>query len=425
MKLSKSFYYIFAFCLSLESFVIDIGVPIAIADIAVFLLILSSILVHQKIIFNWMLVFILVLGIDVFLANMINFYLDENFHFSGFLSNYLRIIAITMIIIFIPSLLKELELESLIKGILFAIKFHCLIVIFDPFVIYPWTFSDGGGVIPGIESNEFLPSDRGRGLWGEPSYFAGYIGLMMCAVIQLERNAKKQITTLIDYTIIFLALLASASVTGVAIGGLIILMNILIHRKEIFKTRSLLRTVGIGLLIIPIMTIALAGSFTYISGKMSEGLAGGSTLQRLVGSSLFTLDIMREKPFLGSGLGADNQNAFKDKHGDAIIFDAIESSSESGAQVLEQSTTTFWATLAAAGGLPSLLIFYLLILGNLLTDKKTFYIGMMVFFLGISEGGAFDVSLWFVIALALSYKYVDQEFKHHEDAGKISQIKKV
>jgi uncharacterized membrane protein YecN with MAPEG domain len=407
-KLSKSFYYLFALCLSFESFVVDFGLPIALTDISVLLLILSSILIHQRIIFNWMLVFILILGIDIFLANMLNYYQDENFHFTGFLSNYLRIVAVTMIVIFLPSLLKEFELELLIKGILFAIKLHCIIVIFDPFVVYPWTFSQGGGVIPGIESNEFLPSDRGRGLWGEPSYFGGYIGLMMCAVIQLERNIKKQITTFIDYSIIFLALLASASVTGVAVGGLIILMNIMIHRKEIFKTRSLLRTIGISFLIIPLMTITLAGSFTYISGKLSAGLAGGSTLQRLVGSSLFTIDVIREKPLLGSGLGADNQNAFKDKHGDSIIFDAIESSDEGGAQVLEQSTTTFWATLVAAGGLPCLLIFYFLILGNLLSDKRTFYVGAMIFFLGISEGGAFDVSLWFVIALALSYKYQEK-----------------
>ena len=125
-----------------------------------------------------MLVFVLILGIDIFLANMLNYYLDENFHLSGFLSNYLRIVAVTMMVIFLPSLLKEFELELLIRGILFAIKLHCLIVIFDPFVIYPWTFSEGGGVIPGIESNEFLPSDRGRGLVGGT--------LLFCRIYRLD-----------------------------------------------------------------------------------------------------------------------------------------------------------------------------------------------------------------------------------------------
>ena len=73
-------------------------------------------------------------------------------------------------------------------------------------------------------------------------------------------------------------------------------------------------------------------------------------LQRLVGSSLFTIDVIREKPLLGSGLGADNQNAFRDKHGEAIIFDAIESSTDSGAQILNnqpQLSGRRWLQLAA------------------------------------------------------------------------------
>ena len=56
-----------------------------------------------------------------------------------------------------------------------------------------------------------------------------------------------------------------------------------------------------------------------------------------------------------------------------------------------------------------LLIFYLLILGNLILDKRTFFVGTMIFFLGISKGGVFDVSLWFVIAVAVSFRYIRED----------------
>ena len=96
--------------------------------------------------------------------------------------------------------------------------------------------------------------------------------------------------------------------------------------------------------------------------------------KRLVGSSLFTIDVIREKPLLGSGLGADNQNAFRDKHGEAIIFDAIESSTDSEhrfwnnqPQLSGRRWLQLWPTL------PTYFLFF--ILGNLLSDKELFMLG--------------------------------------------------
>lgn len=402
-KVSRQFFYnLFALGISFESFVLMLGAPISFTDLTVLSLIIYSIVVNQKVLFNWFLSFVLLLGIYIFVANMINFHIEEDFFLGGFFSNYLRILAIMVIILVTPSALKGLDLKKLAKGILFAIKFHSLIVIFDPLIVYPWTFDDYGLAF-GWESNESLPSERGRGLWAEPSYFAAFIGLMMALVLQFERNIKGRVTSAIDYLIIFLALLASASVTGASIAGLLVIMNMLIHRKKIFQVGSIAKTISIFLAVIVPISILLSASLVFVSDRLAAGLAGGSTLQRLVGSTLFTIDIAKEKPLIGSGLGGKNQQAFLDKYGEPILANALQQAD--GEAVLSQSATTFWAGLSGAGGLPTLFIFYFLILGNLILNRQTFYFGTMIFFIGISKGGVFDVSLWFAIALAISYRY--------------------
>lgn len=406
MKHSQYFYSLLALGISFESFVFMIGVPISVTDITLLLIMFYSLITHKKVLLNWMVFFVFLFGIYIFTANMINFQIEEDFFISGFLSNYIRILALMSIVLIVPSFLKEFELNKLMIGILFALKFHSLIVILDPLIVYPWTFSDYG-LILGTESNEFLPSERGRGLWAEPSFFSAFVGMMMVLVIQYEGNCKEKIASMSDYFIIFLALLASASVTGASVAGLLLIMKAMIHRRELLQSRSIMKVIGLSVIAIPLAIIVLGSSFIFISERLSAGLAGGSTLQRLVGSTLFTMDIIEEKPFIGSGLGGENQQAFLDKYGEPILANTLQQAD--GEAVLSQSATTFWAALSGAGGLPTLFIFYFLILGNLILDKKTFFVGSMIFFLGISKGGVFDVSLWFVIALAISFRYIQKK----------------
>lgn len=405
-KFSQLFYHLFALGISFESFVIMLGAPISVTDITVLFLLSYSLIFHQKILLNWMLFFTLIFGFYIFVANIINMQIEQDFSSEGFFRNYLRVVAVMIMITLIPSLLKEFELKKLLKGILFALKFHGILLIVDPFVIYPWTFSDYG-LILGTETNDVLPAERARGLWMEPSYASAFIGMMMVLVLQYERNTKERIATISDYFILFLALLATASVTGASVAGILIIMNLMVHRKRLFKATSLVKTISLSLIAIPIMVFVLASSFVFITDRLSAGLAGGSTLQRLVGSTLFTLDIMEEKPLLGSGLGGKNQQAFLDKYGEPLLATTLQQAD--GEAVLSQSATTFWAALSGAGGLPTLLIFYLLILGNLILDKRTFFVGTMIFFLGISKGGVFDVSLWFIIAAAVSFRYIRED----------------
>ena len=405
-KISNSFYYLLAIGISLSSVSIKIPVSISLTDITILMLLFYAIILHQRVILNLMTLWVLLFAIEIFIANMINYYLQSEFSLAGFLSNYLRIIAIVMVVIFTPSLMKEFDFKKFSQAILLILKIHCILVIFDPFVVYPWTFFSGGISLDTSFQDPDL-ANRGRGLFAEPSFFAGYVGLMSSLILQYQANSKEVIFRYWDILIIFLGLIASASLTGISVGALILFQMLIIQRRDIFKINSLLKSLAVLALAIPILTLLLAGSAIFITERLSGGLAGGSTMARLVGSTIFTGNVLRERPLIGIGLGNENHNIFIQKQDTGVLFDAIQTPLGEGF-LLEETAVTFWASLSAGGGIPLLLIFYILVLGSLVFNKKTFYVGVMIFFLGISRGGVFDISLWWVIATSLALRFVSE-----------------
>ena len=404
LNLSYIFYIVVSFGLSSTSISRDIGIPISVADITIVILLLFSIISSQKITLNLLTLWVLVFFLHILIVNMVLYYNQSDFSASGFLTSYARIILNFFVVLLIPSLLRNFDPKLFCKAILLVIKFHCLLVIFDPLVEYPFYIEEGQfyfGKEVYVASLEF----RGRGLFDEPSFFSAYIGIMSSLVLQYQSNSKEQVFSFVDLSIIFLALIASASFTGIAVGLLIILQLLFIERKRILDLKSIFGSLVMLIISIPILFTLVAGSFAFITDRMAGGIVGGSTISRLVGSTVFTMDIIEESPILGIGLGGANQTTFLEKGDEGFIFDAL-ATTEGADFSLSQNAVTYWAALTAAGGVPGLLIFYLLILGYLIFDKRTFYIGMMIFFIGISKGGVFEVSLWFIIATAIGFKYL-------------------
>ena len=404
LNLSYIFYIVVAFGLSFTSITRDIGVPLSVSDITIVILLLFSIISSQKITLNLLSLWVLVFLLHILIVNLVLYYYQSDFSVSSFLTSYARIILNFFVVLLIPSLIRNFDPKLFCKTILWAIKFHCLLVIFDPLVEYPFYFEDDQfyfGKEVYLASLEF----RGRGLFDEPSFFSAYVGIMSSLVLQYQSNLKEQFFSFIDLSIIFLALIASASLTGIAVGLIITLQLLIIERKKILNLKSIFGSLVMLIISIPILLTLVAGSFTFIVDRMSGGLAGGSTLGRVVGSTVFTMNIIEESPILGIGLGGANQSIFLEKGDESFVFDAMTTEEGSGF-TLSQGSVTYWAGLTAAGGLPSLLIFYLLILGSVIFDKRTFYIGMMIFFLGISKGGVFEISLWFMIATSIGLKYL-------------------
>ena len=78
-KTNSIYYYLFALGLSLQWFTIKLGVPISITDITILLLLLYSMIFHQKIILNLMTLFIFIFAMDILIANIVNYYLETNY----------------------------------------------------------------------------------------------------------------------------------------------------------------------------------------------------------------------------------------------------------------------------------------------------------------------------------------------------------
>ena len=224
---------------------------------------------------------------------------------------------------------------------------------------------------------------------------------MASLVIQYQANSKEIVFTYIDMLIIILALFASASLTGISIALLIFIQLLITQKDKIFKVKNIFKSISIVILAIPILTIFLASSFSFITDRLAVGITGGSTIGRVVGSTVFSANILAEKPFTGIGLGGKNQDIFLERQEEFFIFDLIEDSTETN---VSQISVTYWAALISSGGILCLLIFYILILGSLVFNQRTFNIGVMIFFLGISKAGVFEISLWFIIAASIGLK---------------------
>ncbi|MDC0064446.1 hypothetical protein OAJ48_00480, partial [Gammaproteobacteria bacterium] len=329
----------------------------------------------------------------------------------------IRLIAAFLIILFVPSLTKTFDLVQFNKALLFVIKFHCIIVFFDTFVTYPWVFDqDGFGI-----NTRFVDHERAQGLFGEPSFFAAYTGLTASLVLQFQANSNKKIIKPIDLGIIFVGMISSSSLTGVFLVFILVLQFCFIERNKIFKFTSFSKLLFIGTISSLVILTLLTFSVTYLSGRLSN-IEDGSTLQRMVGSTVLAGQIIDERPLTGVGLGGTNFRSFYEKTEAGFIFDSIDTESEGGV-ALKTTSTTYWTALLAGGGLPLLILFYIPILGTLVFNKKTMYVGVMIFFIGISKTGVFEISLWWTIATVLGFKYYQESVTIDQNRGILSDYK--
>jgi hypothetical protein len=398
------FYFLIAFCISLSSVSVKIPITVSLTDIALLFLLVYSILVRGKIAINKMSLVVFIFLLDLFLAGMINYYYYDYFSITGFLSNFIRIIAISMVIFFIPPLLEILDLKRFIKACLTVLKIHCILVILDIFIIYPWFF-DESGIILNTRLNDI---GRARGLFAEPSFFAVYVGLIFSLIFQYQINSKENLLKVTDFIIISLGLLASASLTALGTMIIIIFSFVIFSNRENLNIFSYFKIFGGTCFLALIAILVLGNPITYLSDRVTNvaALDDGSTTTRLIGSTIISYEVIKEKPLIGVGLGSNNVDYFLDKSDGVMLLDFIEteSSGESGLEV-KLASVTFWSSLLTGGGIPALLIFYFGVLGLLIFDKSSFFIGLMILWVSLTKGGVFDVYLWWLISCGAYFKY--------------------
>ncbi|MDB3914805.1 hypothetical protein N9364_02990, partial [Alphaproteobacteria bacterium] len=141
-------------------------------------------------------------------------------------------------------------------------------------------------------------------------------------------------------------------------------------------------------------------TYGYFKDRFSNFLTNndGSSYQRFVGSFLYVLKVIEERPILGSGLGGDNLSLiYKNKNFYSLDYMAFHRL----AVPVTFSNTTFYSHLIGAGGILSLLFFYFVILGQILLNKKTSFYGITMLLLGFASGGFLDLQVWVCFAFCV------------------------
>jgi hypothetical protein len=329
--------------------------------------------------------------LNIFVANLYNFYTSEEFFLFGFLNNFLKLISIASIAFFLPSILKKINLELLFQSLTIVLIIHSFLVIFDPFISYPWGFLGGGLSLSETNDHPDLVG-RGRGLFGEPSFFAFFIGISSSLIIQYERLFNKKILKTYSLVIIFSGLIAAASLTALAVIILISMQLLILNRKKIFKLN--IKSFYALSISLPLIIILLSGSFAYLSGRITDT---GNPFIRYVGGFLLVSEVINDNPLSGVGLGGDNLEYLIDSLDTSINFELFGLEKNFG-----YLSVTFWTSLVVAGGIPPLLIFYFMILGALIYEKDTRFYGFTLLIFSMTKGDVFQLYLWTSITTAYS-----------------------
>ena len=126
----------------------------------------------------------------------------------------------------------------------------------------------------------------------------------------------------------------------------------------------------------------------------------GSSTQRIVGSYLYSLNILEQRPFLGSGLGSDNLTLInKVKNFYSIDYQAYY---PQHFVPIIYSNTTFFSNLIGSGGILSLLFFYCLIISYFLLNKNTRLFALVLIVLGFASGGFLDLQTWISFSICIA-----------------------
>lgn len=322
------------------------------------------------------------------LFNEINYPL---FNFSNFVVNYIRVIGLVAIVLLLPPLFREIGQERLAKAMLWIIRLHCIILLFDAFRVIPIEW------LPASTPGESRAA-RAAGLFYEPGWFGIWIGLSFFYILQLQKNHQKVYIKSTDLFLITISLISSTGIRGILIFGVAI--SIMFFSK---KLSDQLKLAGSFIFIFILLSIGgkyflpsfvdinhdqNIASLEYVEERLSRVLTtdieDGSTIDRLDSLSVSVPYVFNNSPLLGIGLGGDNWQ---------VLPDYNDGFGVSGSSIL-------LASVFISGGLISLLIFIYIGL-NILFNLKTFIFGVGLLTTSIVWGGAYDVFIWFFIALAI------------------------
>ena len=411
-------YFILLFPFSLSSIGFLSNLRITVADVAILIVISYVLLIKKKIAKSNLFIISSIFFLLLFVVNFFNIIIVDDLNVSRVLTSYLKLIIFSLILLTFPIIISYENLKSILKATILIITFHSIIMLIDVTIGMPISIEEHLLNYDGI----WEPMYRPNGLFGEPSFFGIFVLIFVGLIMQFELNTKIHIIKFWHFIIISLGLFVTKSITCYL--SLLILFLYYFYKHFSYKIIFTSFSVLIILYITTIYQIDLREgqmfemetfmsktifdkfilTFKYYEERVLNLLTlnDGSSSQRLIGSFLYTLNILEQRPILGSGIGGNNlELIIKDKDFYSIDYRVYNTLY---IVPITYSNTTFYAFIIGSGGVLSLIYFYFIFWGNLFFTKKTRFYAILILISGLTYGGVLESQFWVSIAVCIVLK---------------------
>lgn len=321
-----------------------------------------------------------VLVILLIASGFVSAYNDRLFDVTSYVLNIFRVlICYTLFrqILFA----RAQSLHFVRKAFSFALWVSSIALLLDVFVLVPLDWTEY--TIISFDASFSRP----RGIFGEPSFAVLFISLTYLSLSELWYSK-------ITFILVLTALMLSTSIIGYLCAAFVIFT----FSSTLTKDKRLFLYLGF---LIFIIIIYYLGVYDYALARFLNYESDGSMKGRLIGSSLSLYYLYLESLWMGVGLGGGNAGPFLQAQagleflmsaGDRICYLKGECD-----PLVYAGTTTFWSNIALAGGVPSLILLFLILLKS--SQTKTFL--LFILFYSLAKGQIFEPHFWMLLAMQI------------------------
>ena len=369
------------------------SVTLAVSDAVVAVLLFYALFRVRIAVRNSVVFAFLYFVVIVLISGILNVTSDPTFDGYDFALDYLRLSGLLGMLVLLPTVMRRVGNELLVMGTLWAVRFHCLYFVLDTFFVMPVRWASTG-VIWSPVTPEF---SRPVGLFGEPSFFAVFVILSLFFVLQVEVNSKRLYIRTYDIVLISLGLLAST-----ALSSLVVLNCFFI---ALIVTRDMKHRVRVGasatvFCVLAAVTVSTApdigresmGDYMFSRAKnIRPGqFSDSSSRQRIIGSTLLAVEVLKDAPMFGKGMGGQNTNRLFLLYPETVP-----------ARSAPLSTTIVPAQVVASSGFLGLLAILWVYIATV-NARRSRLMGLSFLVSLFLWGGAFEPVFWWFVCLSVA-----------------------
>jgi hypothetical protein len=329
-------------------------------------------------------------------TGLYNLIFSEMFSFISHFKLIVKVAIVFFMAITFPIILSKISPVQLSSALIFAIRVHALMLIFDGFFYSPIDFNEGGVILNERSIDYYRP----RGLFAEPSFFAVLQGTLLCTVLFLSNRFDDVKVKSHDFFIGIASMIISTSIFGSTIAIIIAFQYLFmtLTKQNIRNVKNIFIGIITILFICVISFIYFNDEVQYVQERLTHliFLKDGSSNGRIFGSFASIIDVLENKPFSGYGGGAVNQ--VNNINSSTLFFtDGFHFN-------IYKSNVIFWSGIAITSGLITMLLFFSLFI--YIFCKKYYFYLLVMFLMTFSGGGYYSIIFWFSVVIFCYYRKI-------------------